>query len=210
LCCAHAHTGHPQQKLFQPQGVAVEHWEELFPGLTLVLGLAAAEDLGERAPEGIQASVDHLEIRADIGGFGPIEKRICLGGVGVEAVVSLEHDGYFHSDGSYGTRHPESKKPGWIVKPIFKVVDWMSMAGPAAQEENEQPETQAEDPQPQVQATARRQSTVQPNGNGATAPQSTRRGSTIGQTPSQADATAIAGTEPAADPIVRRRRRVAS
>jgi hypothetical protein len=79
------------QKLFQPQGIAVEHWEELFPGLTLVLGLAAAEGLGERASKGVQASVDHIQIRADIGGFGAIEKRICLGCVGVEAVVSLEH-----------------------------------------------------------------------------------------------------------------------
>lgn len=130
------------------------------------------------------------------------------------AVVSLEHDGYFHSDPSFGVR--KDGKPGWIVKPVFKVVDWMGAGGPTG--EVQEPEGE-DDQQEQVaetvaqQPTGRRASTIQPTGNGAAAPQPARRQSTIKNDVEAAGAQVLeaeriaAGGQPVADPVVRRRRR---
>jgi hypothetical protein len=128
------------------------------------------------------------------------------------AVVSLEHDGYFHSDPSFGVR--KDGKPGWIVKPIFKVVDWM-YSGPG-----QEPEPEGEDDQQEpvvetvaTRPTGRRASTIVQNGNGAApeTPQPARRQSTI--QPDNATTSAVNATDgpvATADPVVRRRRRVAS
>jgi hypothetical protein len=116
------------------------------------------------------------------------------------AVVSLEHDGYFHADQSYGARHPESKKPGWIVKPVFNVVDWLALDGMGA-EPQQQPEGGGEDtedpPEEPTPAQAappagRRQSTIGNGVNGAAAPAATpsRRQSTIAPNRAQLDAQA--------------------
>lgn len=132
------------------------------------------------------------------------------------AVVELTHDGYFHTDQSFGVRHPETKKPGWVVKPIFKVVDWMAMDGTGGgeQPDDEQDEgDQQEEPQPeQVAPTGRRQSSINAGANGAAAtPPPTRRQSSIKPTGAQLDAQATKLTgqpaEPGPDPVVRRRRR---
>jgi hypothetical protein len=116
------------------------------------------------------------------------------------AVVSLEHDGYFHSDPSYGVR--KDGKPGWIVKPVFRVVDWMSLDG---KEDVPQEEIEAEEPTPEQTApTSRRASTITGNGAAPATSAPARRQSTIQETTAQPDA------NPVADPVVRRRRRVAS
>jgi hypothetical protein len=128
------------------------------------------------------------------------------------AVVSLEHDGYFHSNTQYGTRHPQTKAPGWIVKPVFKVVDWMAMDGKA-----DEPQEEVEEAQERVnerieagtQPAGRRASTITDNGAAPETQQPTRRQSTIAL---DAPASKLTGmpSEPGPDPVVRRRRRVAS
>ncbi len=138
------------------------------------------------------------------------------------AVVSLEHDGYFHNDQSFGVRHPESKKPGWVVKPIFKVVDWLALdgtgGGQAIEEEQGQNEAAEQEEQRLSQPgrnevsnpTGRRTSTI---AGAQTPPASTapsRRQSTIKALDAEATKRTGIPAEPArndADPVVRRRRR---
>jgi hypothetical protein len=113
------------------------------------------------------------------------------------AVCSLEHDGYFGSSPQYGTRHPETKQPGWIVKPIFRVVRWMEQDKTQEQQEEvaspDEQVKQGNGAAPAASAPTRRQSTIQGEPAGATA---------------QEQAAALAGD--GAGPVVRRRRRVAN
>lgn len=86
----HAVAGHRLQKLLQPDRVAVEHRKQLASGLDLVLWLAAAEGLGERAPKAIQVGVDHLKIAPDVGGLGPIEEIVRFRRIRVEPLLAFE------------------------------------------------------------------------------------------------------------------------
>jgi hypothetical protein len=125
------------------------------------------------------------------------------------AIVSFEHDGYFHSDPSFGVR--KDGKPGWVVKPVFKIVDWMALDG---SKDTEQEDVEADEPAPeQTASTGRRASTLTDNGAAPAASASTRRQSTIIEATGTASGADVGGAGQAGaspDPVVRRRRRVAS
>src|SRR5207237_613388 len=61
-------AGHRGEELAEARGVGVERVERVATGLGLVLRVAGAEGLGQRAPERVEAGVGHLEDAADVAG----------------------------------------------------------------------------------------------------------------------------------------------
>ena len=82
---------HRARELRQPRRVGVERLEEVPAALGLVLRVAGAQALGQRPPERVEAGVRHLQDATDVGGLGAVEEQLGRRGVGVAAVLALEH-----------------------------------------------------------------------------------------------------------------------
>jgi hypothetical protein len=91
-----AQAGHAGEELAQARGVAVERAEEVVAAVAdLVLRLAGAQALGQRAPERVQPRVAHLEDAAGVRGLGLVEEEVRVARVAVLRLltgpVALEH-----------------------------------------------------------------------------------------------------------------------
>lgn len=125
-------------------------------------------------------------------------------------VVELMVDGYYNNNAQYGVK--KDGKAGWIAKPVFEIVEWMTFAGPehgeADQADNDPPPAK----QPEQQAAPTRRAAVG-GGQPAAPAQPARRAPVSGngkeaEPAAEPQQTVAAGQpEAAAEPVVRRRRR---
>src|SRR6266542_1945370 len=88
---AHADACHGAHELLETGRVLIQDAEEIAAGLDLVLRLAGPQALGQRSPEVIKTRVGHLEDATDVGGLGAIQEELCLGRIGIERAVAVEH-----------------------------------------------------------------------------------------------------------------------
>ena len=89
---AEAQSRHRAEEPFEPRGVCIERAEEVVAALDLVLRPPRPQRLGQRAPEGVETRVGHLQHAAHVGGARAVEKRRGLGRVVVALVrVAFEN-----------------------------------------------------------------------------------------------------------------------
>ena len=86
-----AHPGHRFHERAQRLRVLRKRLEKAAAGFRLVLRLAGAKALGQRAPETVEPGVAHLQKAADIARLGAIEKEIGFRRVGIASVLALQH-----------------------------------------------------------------------------------------------------------------------
>ena len=86
-----AETGHGGEEEAEADRVGVDRVKKVLAAFDLVLRLARAQAMGERAPERIQSGVGHLQHASDVRRLGAVQVQVGVGSVRVLAVVTLEH-----------------------------------------------------------------------------------------------------------------------
>src|SRR6185437_15174482 len=88
---ASTYSAHRAQKPSQLLRVGIQRRKQVLSApLALVLQFTGAQRLGERSPEPIEPGICHFQKAADVGWLGGIEKQVGVGGIAVDAVLTLQ------------------------------------------------------------------------------------------------------------------------